>query len=187
MTPVLIDDAVLIHRIAQQDAAALSQLYDRYARVVHAVAFKSLGSVEECEEVVIDVFSQVWRTADRYDASKARVDTWIFMMARSRVLDRLRRYQRTTKVADASVEVAVQSPQCSVDPVEDAIITERRAQVLTALKQLPPEQCQVIELAYYSGLSHREIAEQTGLSLGTVKTRIRLGLNKLQGALGAWK
>jgi RNA polymerase sigma factor (sigma-70 family) len=115
------------------------------------------------------------------------VDTWLFMMARSRVLDRLRGYQRTAKVANASVEMEIQSTKTSVDPVEDAIVLERRTQVLAALDRLPPEQRQVIELAYYSGLSHSEIAAQIGLSLGTVKTRIRLGLSKLQGALGTWQ
>jgi RNA polymerase sigma factor (sigma-70 family) len=187
MTISPLDDTSLIARITRQDGAALSQLYDRYARIIHAVAFKSLGSVEESEEVVIDVFAQVWRTAERYDPKKARVDTWLFMMARSRVLDRLRGYQRTAKVANASVEMEIQSTKTSVDPVEDAIVLERRTQVLAALDRLPPEQRQVIELAYYSGLSHSEIAAQIGLSLGTVKTRIRLGLSKLQGALGTWQ
>lgn len=187
MTIFPLDDAALIAKIIRQDGVALSQLYDRYARIIHAVAFKSLGSIEESEEVVIDVFAQVWRTADRYDAAKARVDTWLFMMARSRVLDRLRSLQRKIKVVDASVTGKLSSPQLSVDPVEDAIVAERRQQVLTALNRLPPEQRQAIELAYYGGLSHREIAAQTGWSLGTVKTRIRLGLSKLQGALGAWQ
>jgi RNA polymerase sigma factor (sigma-70 family) len=187
MTILPFDDMALIAKITQQDADALSQLYDRYARIIQAVAFKSLGSIEESEEVVVDVFAQVWRTAERYDPTKARVDTWLFMMARSRVLDRLRTYQRTAKVTHASVEMAIQSTKSSIDPVEDAIVLERRAQVLAALQRLPQEQRQVIELAYYSGFSHSEIAAQTGLSLGTVKTRIRLGLNKLQGALGAWQ
>jgi RNA polymerase sigma factor (sigma-70 family) len=182
-----LDESALLLQIAQQDQCALSQLYDRYARIVYSVAFKSLGSVEESEEVVLDVFSQIWRTAGYYDASKGRVDTWIFMIARSRVLDRLRRLQRSSKVTTASVEAEIQSNKVSVDPVEDAVITERRERVMAALGQLPPEQRQVIELAYYKGLTHHEIAKQTGFSLGTVKTRIRLGLNKLRSALGSWE
>ena len=84
------NEAYWVARIAEQEQAALSQLYDRYARILYAVAFKTLGSAEESEEVVLDVFAQVWRTATRYDAGKGRVDTWLFMITRSRVLDRLR-------------------------------------------------------------------------------------------------
>jgi RNA polymerase sigma-70 factor, ECF subfamily len=178
------EDALLLARIAQHDQAALSALYDRYARIVYAIAFRSLESVEESEEVVLDVFSQVWRTAARYDVKKARVDTWLFMMTRSRVLDRLRRLQRSTKVTAASEQEAqIQINKPSVDPINNLLLSERRDQVLMALKLLPEEQRQVIELAYYKGLTHSEIAAQTGLSLGTVKTRIRLGLNKLKAAL----
>lgn len=181
------DDSSLIKRITQQDDTALAELYDRYARVLYAVAFKSLGSKEEAEEVVLDVFSQVWRIAERYDSRKARVDTWLFMLTRSRVLDRLRAMQRANKMPTVSVEATqIQLPPSSVDPVEEVLISERRTQVLAALETLPVEQRLVLELAYYQGLSQSEIAAQTGLSLGTVKTRVRLGLNKLRIALGAW-
>jgi RNA polymerase sigma-70 factor (ECF subfamily) len=186
-TPSSPDDASLLVQIAQKQQSALSHLYDRYARIIYAIAYRSLGSAEESEEVVLDVFAQVWRSADRYDAKKARVDTWLFMIARSRTLDRLRRRQRLSKTETASVQAEIQSVKTSVDPVEEVFISERRTQVLRALDQLPPEQRQVIELAYYKGLSHREIAEQTGWSLGTVKTRIRLGLSKLQTSLNAWR
>jgi len=181
------DESSLLERIAQQDQTALAALYDRYARVLYWVALKSLGTAEEAEEVVLDVFSQVWRIAGRYDAAKGRVDTWLFMLTRSRVLDRLRSLQRVNKTATASIDLAqIQSAKGGVDPVEDALITERRTLVLTALGSLPPEQRLVIELAYYQGLTQSEIATQTGTSLGTVKTRIRLGLSKLRIALGAW-
>jgi RNA polymerase sigma-70 factor (family 1) len=180
------DDLSLLAEIAQQQKLAFSQFYDRYARIVYAIAYRSLGSVEESEEVVLDVFTQVWRTAERYDSRKGRADTWLFMIARSRIVDRLRNRQRIAKVETASAQAEIQSVRASVDPVEEVLIAERRMQVLTALDYLPAEQRRVIELAYYKGLSHREIAEQTGLSLGTVKTRIRLGLNKLQARLADW-
>jgi RNA polymerase sigma-70 factor (ECF subfamily) len=186
-TQPVFDDIAIIARIAQQDETALSELYDRYARVLYAVACKSLTSKEEAEEVVLDVFSQVWRIAERYDSKKARVDAWLFMLTRSRVLDRLRSIQRANKNPTISMDaVQIQLPESGVDPVEDALISERRTQVLAALETLPVEQRLVIELAYYKGLTHSEIASQTGLSLGTVKTRIRLGLNKLRVALGNW-
>jgi RNA polymerase sigma factor (sigma-70 family) len=181
------DEFSLLKRISQKDETALSELYDRYARILYSVAFKSLGSVEESEEVVLDVFSQVWRIADRYDSRKARVDTWLFMLMRSRVLDRLRAVQRLGKLPTTSMEAAeIQIAEPSVNPVENALICERRAQVLAALATLPPTQRLVIELAYYQGLSQSEIAAQTGLSLGTVKTRVRLALSKLRVALGNW-
>ncbi|MGV0023870.1 sigma-70 family RNA polymerase sigma factor [Phormidesmis priestleyi] len=181
-------DEPLLKRIAQQDQAALAELYDRYAQILYAVAFKSLGSAQESEEVVLDVFSQVWRTATHYDNSRSRVDTWLFMIARSRTLDRLRRLQRSTKIAVASVDAVKSQPHpLSNDPIEGVLLSERRAHVLTAIAQLPEEQRQAIELAYYKGLTHSEIAAQLGLSLGTVKTRIRLGLSKLRVALGNWE
>jgi RNA polymerase sigma-70 factor (ECF subfamily) len=186
-TEQIVDEVNLLARIVQRDRFALSQLYDLYARVLYAVAFKSLGSVEDSEEVVLDVFAQIWRIAERYDSSKGRVDTWLFTIARSRILDRLRSKQRIAKTAAVSQNaVEIRSPKLSVDPIEDALISERRTLVLAALKQIPKEQRQVIDLAYYKGLSHSEIAARTGLSLGTVKTRIRLGLSKLKVSLGTW-
>jgi RNA polymerase sigma-70 factor, ECF subfamily len=183
-TPQL-DELQWITQIAKGEQQALGQLYDRYAKTIYATAYKSLGSVEECEEVVIDVFAQVWRSADRYDETRARVDTWLFMITRSRVLDRLRRRQRQTKISDTVI--ALDPPiELAPGPSEAAEIHERRTLVRSALGQLPPEQQRVLELAYYQGLSHREIAEQTGLALGTVKTRIRLGLEKLRSSLQTW-
>lgn len=181
-------EAALLSRVAQHDQAALAELYDRYARILYSVAFRSLRSAEESEEVVLDVFAQVWRTAARYDVAKGRVDSWLFMMTRSRVLDRLRSLQRTTKVTLASENLAeIQTTTPGVDPIENVLLSERRDRVLAALSQLPEEQRQVIELAYYKGLTQSEIAAQTNLSLGTVKTRIRLGLSKLRVALGNWE
>jgi RNA polymerase sigma-70 factor (ECF subfamily) len=179
-----IDEIALVARIAQQDQTALATLYDRYASVLYGVAFKILGTVEETEEVVLDVFQQVWWTAARYDPKKARVDTWLFMQIRSRSLDKLRckqRISRTQQVFLDAVNTEVQAPVGNL--VEDVIVLERRTLVIAAIEQLPPEQQQVIELAYFKGLTHREIAVQTGVALGTIKTRIRLGLSKLRGVL----
>jgi RNA polymerase sigma-70 factor (ECF subfamily) len=173
-------DFSLIQRIIQQDHAALSALYDRYARVIYSVAYRSLGSVEESEEVVMDVFAKVWITAASYNCEKARVDSWIFMMTRSRVLDRLRSKQRCTKVTEAFT--VFETTTTTADASCNLELAERRNQVIAALASLPIEQRQVLEMAYFKGWSQREIAEQTGLALGTVKTRIRLGLEKLRSA-----
>ena len=176
------DETELIGRMVQGDQSALSQLYDRYARVMYSLAFKILGSVEEAEEVVLDVFAKAWRTAARYDASRSRVDSWLFLMTRSRSLDRLRQRQRQTKVVEAATNTA--QVRSSDMPDEALIINERRAVVAQALSNLPDEQRLVIELAYYQGYSQSEIANKTGLALGTVKTRVRLGLRKLKQSLG---
>jgi RNA polymerase sigma-70 factor, ECF subfamily len=179
----MVEATNLLTKVAEGDRNALSQLYDRYSRLIYAIAWKSLNSVEECEEVVLDVFAQVWRIADRFDSSKGSVEQWIFTLARSRILDRLRKLQRLNKVnAAISSGKEIDFPTASVDPIEVIEIGERRQQVLAALERIPPEQRQVIEMAYYQGLTHTEIATATGLSLGTVKTRLRLGLSKLKVA-----
>lgn len=184
--PSTSEEAHLLARIAQQDQSALSLLYDRYARVLYSLAFRILGSVEEAEEIVLDVFSQVWKLAGRYDPQRGRVDAWLFMLTRSRSLDRLRSLQRVSKAVESSTEAAKTVPQAQIsDPTEDVLINERRDRVLAAMQRLPVEQREVLELAYYEGLTHVEIATKTGKSLGTVKTRIRLGLNKLRQVLDA--
>jgi RNA polymerase sigma-70 factor, ECF subfamily len=173
----------LLVKIAQGDRIALSQLYDRYSRMIYAIAWKSLNSVEDCEEVVLDVFAQVWRIADKFDPEKGSIEQWLFTLARSRILDRLRKLQRLSKVTEAiDAGKEIEFPTVSVDPIEALAIVERRQQVLAVLSTIPLAQREVIELAYYQGLTHTEIAALTGLSLGTVKTRLRLGLSKLKVA-----
>lgn len=179
-----VDDVWLLTRIAQRDQSALSTLYDRYARIIYGLAFKSLRSIEESEEVVLEVFAQVWRIADRYDVQKGRADTWLFTLARSRILDRLRKLQRSRSATNLSMDALEIQPKADdVDLFEALFIKERRSQVITAMRALPPDSRLVLELAYYQGLSQSEIAQQTGLALGTVKTRVRLGLSKLKSAL----
>lgn len=178
-----IDDLALMARIGQQDQEALALLYDRYAQVLFAVAFKILGSAEEAEEVVLDVWRQVWRQADAYSPQRGRVDTWLFMLLRSRALDRLRSLKRSERETAAAHDLTAAASLTTGDPAENALIAERCQQVQVALSQLPSEQRQVLELVYYQGLTHAEIAAQTGQPLGTVKTRIRLGLVKLRQTL----
>jgi RNA polymerase sigma-70 factor (ECF subfamily) len=182
--PADASDTLLLKRIAQRDRLAVSTLYDRYSRIIYGLAFKSLGSVEESEEVVLDVFAQIWRIAERYDVQKGRAETWIFTLARSRIIDCLRQIQRTNPSRNVSMDATeIQLPADDVDLFEEALIRERRTLVVAAMQTLPPEQRIIIELAYYQGLTQSQIAAETGLALGTVKTRIRLGLNKLKSAL----
>jgi RNA polymerase sigma-70 factor, ECF subfamily len=180
----MLEAANLLPKIINGDRTALSELYDRYSRIIYAIAWKSLHSVEDCEEVVLEVFAQVWRIADRFDSEKGSVEQWIFTLARSRILDRLRKIQRQNKVNTViTAEKEIVFPTISVDPLEAVEIAEQQQQVIAALSQIPPEQRQVIEMAYYQGFTHTEIAAATGLSLGTVKTRLRLGLSKLRVTL----
>jgi RNA polymerase sigma-70 factor (ECF subfamily) len=179
-TSQLINDTLLLAKIARQEQAALAKLYDRYARILYALAFKILKSVEEAEEVVLDVFCQVWRTAESYNTSRGRVDSWLFMLTRSRALDKLRVLARIKRNQTISIDaIPIQPKAIALEPQEAAIIQERRDLVLTALCQLPEEQRQVLELAYYQGLTHVEIAARLDKPIGTIKTRIRLGLMKL--------
>jgi RNA polymerase sigma-70 factor, ECF subfamily len=181
----MLEDIDLLEKIANDlDRRALAELYDRYARSIYALAWKSLGSVEESEEVVLDVFAQVWRSAKTFDPQRGKPMAWLFTIARSRVLDRLRKRQRQGKITEAiATATEIDFPTSSVDPFEDVEIAERRDLIRRALSTLPYEQRQAIEMAYYRGLSHQEIASATGISLGTIKTRIRLGLNKLRSAI----
>ncbi|MBE9186411.1 sigma-70 family RNA polymerase sigma factor [Microcoleus sp. LEGE 07076] len=179
----LSDESLLLVQIAKNDQTALAKLYDRYGRPSYALAYKILGSVEEAEEVVLDVFSQIWQKAATYDPSRSRVDTWLFMLTRSRSLDRLRVVQRTVRAAQACLEDAKIPFSSLREPMENAIIEERSAKVKAALEKLPAEQRSAIELAYYKGLTCAAIGDKTGIPTGTIKTRIRLGISKLRQAL----
>jgi len=177
----LVDESAVIVRIAHQEQTALTELYDRYGRVLYSLAYRILGSPEEAEEVVLDVFAQVWKNAASYSHHRGRVDSWLFMMTRSRALDRIRRRKRQLRSIQA---ISLETKGCSTeDPVEEVFITQRRVQILMALAQLPSQQREALELAYFNGLTHAEIAAQTNIPLGTIKTRLRLGLAKLREIL----
>jgi len=179
--PAFVDERAVIARIAQQEQSALTELYDRYGRVLYSLANRILSSSEEAEEVVLDVFAQVWKNASTYSHQRGRVDGWLFMMTRSRALDRIRSRKRQLRSVQA---ISLETKGCSEeDPVEEVFIAQRRVQVLTALEQLPSQQREALELAYFKGLTHVEISMQTNIPLGTIKTRLRLGLAKLREIL----
>jgi RNA polymerase sigma-70 factor (ECF subfamily) len=170
-----------MQRMATGDESALGELYDRWRTVVYAVAVRIVGDERDAEEVLEDTFWQAWRQAPRYDASRGRVGTWLATIARSRALDRVRAQSRRLPVepqfsSDADVEPAADARQ-SVE------LAEERRIIRIALLELPQEQQQVLELAYFRGMSQSEIAEQTGEPLGTIKTRMRLALRKLRDRL----
>jgi RNA polymerase sigma-70 factor (ECF subfamily) len=171
--------AELVRRAAEGDQAALGELYDETSHLVYGLAWRILGDPIGAEEVSIDVYEQVWRQAAKYDSQRAAPLAWLLMLTRSRAIDHLR-ITRRRRQREESLDGAVSLPSHTADPEQDSMTAERCRMVQTALAGLKPEQREVIELAYFDGLSQSEIADHLHVPLGTVKTRIRLGMMKLR-------
>ena len=168
--------------MAQGDADAVAELYDRHARAIYSLALAILRDARDAEDVVQDVFSQAWRQASRYCASRGAVGAWLLMLTRTRAIDRLRaRRARPDMASDdrAASELVDAGPRADAH----VLSAEQIARVRAALGDLPVLQRVAIELAYFEGLTHVEIAARMEQPLGTVKTRIRLALTKLRDAL----
>ena len=179
-----IRDRELIRSVAAGSGDAVAALYDRYGATVYGLALRVLGQPDLAEEVVQDVFAQIWREAARYDLTRGTVAAWTVMLTRARAIDRLRarraRPDQSSAVSDAAADPlpsAERSPESATITAEDARV------VRSALASLPEQLRSLIELAYYEGLTHSEIAERTGIPLGTVKTRIRNAMGTLRSAL----
>ncbi len=174
------DDVDLIKAIAARDEAALALLYDRYRVVVFGLLMRILNNREEAEDVLQEVFLQVWRKAADFDENRGRPFTWLVTLGRSRGIDRLRSLatrERITEVGAREVSEPVS------DAAGDTFKSEQRGLVNNALAQLPEEQKRPLMLAYFDGLTQSEIATNLGAPLGTVKTRMRTGLTKLRELL----
>ena len=182
--PDLDADWQLVLAVADGSSDALGRLYDRYAATVYGLARRIVTRLEDAEEVVQDVFAQVWRQAPRYRKDRASVAGWIVTLARTRAIDRLRA-RRARPDEDRGLEptVVVPMPATGPSPEQSALSADDVKRVREALAGLPEQQRMLLELAYYGGLTHTEIAEKTGVPLGTVKTRIRSGMETLRGAL----
>ncbi len=179
-----LDDVALIGLIEREHTEALSVLYDRYSRLVFSLAMHLLGDQATAEEVTLDVFTRVWEKAGMYRADKAKVSTWLASIARYHAIDILRRQgSRPEQNSVALTEVTADALLSADGPEEATELTLQRQRVRAAITGLPADQQQVLSLAYFSGLTHREIAEKLGEPLGTVKTRIRLAMQKLRQAL----
>ena len=172
----------LVERVATGDQSALAALYDATNRLIYSLVLRVLGDMSSAEEVLIDVYTQVWRQAASYDANRGAPLAWMATIARSRAIDRLRSGWQEQRRKEP-LDVLGDAPSNASSPEESAAASELQKLVREALNVLTPEQRQVIELAYYSGLSHSEIAEKLNQPLGTVKTRTRLGMMKLREAL----
>lgn len=175
-------DEELVGLVASGDDGALTTLYDRFGRIGYALALRILRDPGGAEEVVQEVFLKVWRRPDSYRPERGTFVAWLTSVVHHRAIDELRQRQRAPVVVDPQNESVVE-PVVDDDIVELAWLSERRAAVRSALAALPAAQRSALELAYFGGLSHREIATRSGEALGTVKTRIRLGMHKLRSIL----
>ncbi len=178
-------DRRAVERMALGDEAALAGLYDRYAGPLYALACRIAGERADADEVVLDTFQQAWRDASRFRADRGSVAAWLTMICRSRALDLVRaRGRRDRAVSRAVAAAADDAPAMGAGPAaNDPESGERRQVVAAALASLSGPQRQAIELAFFGGLSHSEIAETLNEPLGTIKTRVRLGMQKLRDAL----
>ncbi|MBA3944904.1 MAG: sigma-70 family RNA polymerase sigma factor [Herpetosiphonaceae bacterium] len=179
-------DDELIAGLVAGHIAALDTLYTRYSRPVFSLAFRILNDTSDAEEITQDVFERVWRNADAFDSSRGRFGTWLLSMTHHIAIDMVRRHQRrpqTLSVDDAEPGIQQRSTTHSEDVSEVTVQNLEAEQVRRMLRSLPAEQRQAIELAYFGGLSHLEIAAKLGDPLGTVKTRIRRGMERLRTAL----
>jgi RNA polymerase sigma-70 factor (ECF subfamily) len=178
--PASADDVAVISRIADGDESALAVLYDRWAQTVYSVVVQLLKDADAAEDVVEETFWQAWQRASSYDVSRGTVRTWLLTIGRSRALDRLRSRKRNRE--DISDDLSlVRDPRS--DPSQLVEGAERRQLVYSALTELPADQRRTLELAYFRGLSQSEIAEFLGEPLGTIKTRMRLGMQKMRDKL----
>ena len=181
-----LNDETLAAQVAQGDGAALEALYDRYSSTVLGVAFKVIGDQGAAEDVLQETFWRVWRSAATFQSQRGSFASWLFRITRNLAIDAYRRSnvrpQAITGVADPeSVLDQIADPDMNVAEQAQAILKNR--QVRNALTSLPQVQRQVIEMAYFSGMTRQEIAEATGEALGTIHTRARLGLQKLREEL----
>jgi len=176
------DLVALIGRIAAGEQSALTAVYDATNRLVFGLILRIVTDRATAEEVLLDVYTQVWRQAASYDTGRGVPLAWIMTIARSRAIDRVRA-GRNDQQRKEPLEAIGEVSDAGVSPEEASVYSERQRLVRSALNTLVPEQREVIELAYYSGLSHSEIALKLGQPLGTVKTRTRLGMMKLRDML----
>lgn len=172
----------LVRRIARGDREAFARLYDRYASLVFTFATRLLRSRSDAEDLLQEVFVQVWRQAESYAEDRGSPEAWLITITRSRAIDRLRSTRRREMSAVSLDEVKEAETGLSGDSVRTN--TEARLMVRGPLARLPEAQRRALELAYFDGLTQTEIAARLGEPLGTVKTRIRDGLERLRGLLG---
>jgi len=180
-------DEELMDRLAGCDLAAFETLYDRYGDLVYSVSLRVVGDTYVAEDVTQDVFVRVWRRPEQFDLRRGKFVTWLLSVTRNRSIDHRRSQARRMRHEMApsieEEEDVLPSEDSRDDPAAQTVLSDECAAVRAALDVLPPEQKLAIQLAYFGGLTQQEIANKLGQPLGTVKTRIRLGMQKMRGAL----
>ena len=176
-------DRRLLGGVAAQSTESLARLYDRYAAIVYGLARRIVVTSEDAEEVVQDVFGQIWRDAARYQANRASVAGWIVMLTRTRAIDRLRSRRARPDLGAGESQATANVSSVAPSPEQLTISAQQVSRLREALTTLPDSLRAIVELAYFEGLTHSEIADRTRLPLGTVKTRLRSAMATLRGVL----
>ena len=177
-------DAELVARMAASDAGALAELYDRYARPVHSYLYRVCGDPRTAEELLQEVFFRTWQQAATFDGSRGALVSWVMSIAHNLAIDEVRRVSRRPRIGTDDPERALsQIVDRDTPPDEMAWLSDLRRLMREAVDEIPPPQRAVIELAYFSGLTQREISQRLDIPMGTVKTRTRLGLLRLREQL----
>ncbi len=181
-------DREIMARIKARDAAALSELYDHYNRLLFGLILSILKKREEAEDILQEVFTQIWEKAEQFDLDRGTVYTWIVSLTRNKSIDRLRskvykeQKKQSTSLDDQDVFYPLYSDE--QDPLEQTILTDRARRLRDALDKISDKQRKVLQVAYFNGMSQSEISDEFDIPLGTVKTRMRDGMIKLRELLG---
>jgi RNA polymerase sigma-70 factor (ECF subfamily) len=175
------EEAALLARIVDRDEAAVEALYARYSRPLYSLAYRVTGAERFAQDVVQEVFVAVWKDAGRFDPTRGSLSAWMFSLARHKAIDFVR---REANVRRHTADVDLEFHEADDDVDQEAWLRLRRDKVRAAITELPEAQRQALELAFFAGLTHVEVAEQLGIPLGTAKTRIRTALLKLRDILG---
>jgi RNA polymerase sigma-70 factor (ECF subfamily) len=179
-----IPDSFLIERITHQDTTALSELYDRYGRLVFSIALRILGDAETAEEITQDVFVLVWQKASSFDHAQGKLMTWIASIARNRSIDQLRRVRIRPEGYSIAWEDCCAEDADEQPGIENGVMdNHQRLLLIKSVNALPQDQREALSLAFFYGMTQQEISDKLNQPLGTVKTRIRLGLQKLRAVI----
>jgi RNA polymerase sigma-70 factor (ECF subfamily) len=182
--PLDLTDERLMEMVQQRNPLGLEYLYDRHAAIVKSLGMKVVHNEAEAEDLLQEIFMEIWNRAAGYDPAKGKPLGWIVTLARRRAIDRLRKCQSHCRAEDRLRDEVEQQPDSwTTDPEEDFVMADIRETLRKLITALPEAQQQAINLAFYQGMSQREIAAHTGIPLGTIKTRLELGLKKLTVAL----
>lgn len=188
VAPLDLTDERLMEMIQDGNPEGLALLHDRYASLVKAMIMRVLHNDAESDDMLQEIFVEIWNRASSYDSGKGKPLGWMVTLSRRRAIDRLRKREAYGRMEERLLEQTKHTPQSTNGQLEEDVAhAEMREQLNRVLSTLPPAQRQAIELAYYKGMSQREIAAMTGIPLGTIKTRLELGIKKLSDALAGFE